>query len=208
MIRSISDPLMRVTPPDITLYVKIPYIKFYVNRLDIKILYVYIINMNRDPFDTIRDQWKRERPDLDTSGLEVLWRIAFLHKKLKRSVDRRLSKVELPNWAFDVLASLRRQGPPFQMSPTELCEAAVLTSGAMTNRLDRLEDGGLVERHPDPDDRRSLSIRLTDSGRRLIDEALMIRFEHANQVLASLSESERSQLVGLLRKLVAARVAA
>jgi DNA-binding MarR family transcriptional regulator len=169
---------------------------------------VYIINVNTDPFDTIRGQWEQERPDLDTSGVEVLWRISFLYKDLRRSTGRRLSKVDLPTWAFDVLASLRRQGPPFQMSPTELCNASMLTSGAMTNRLDRLEDTGLVERHPDPDDRRSLNVQLTDKGKDLIDKALEIRFEHANQALASLSESERSQLVGLLRKLVAARVMA
>lgn len=169
---------------------------------------MYIMNMKRDPFDTVRDQWVQERPDLDTSGLEVLWRISFLHKDLRRATGRRLSKVDLPNWAFDVLASLRRQGPPFQMSPTALCETAMLTSGAMTNRLDRLEDAGLVERRPDPDDRRGLSVQLTERGRELVDKALKIRFEHANQVLASLSESERSQLVGLLRKLVAARVMA
>ena len=84
----------------------------------------------------------------------------------------------------------------------------MLTSGAMTNRLDRLEDAGLVERRPDPDDRRSLSVKLTERGKELVDKALEIRFEHANQALASLSESERSQLVGLLRKLVAARVMA
>jgi DNA-binding MarR family transcriptional regulator len=164
------------------------------------------MNMEKDPFDKIRDQWERERPDLDTSGLEVLWRISFLHKDLKRSIDKRLAKVELPNWAFDVLASLRRQGVPYTMSPSELCEAAMLTSGAMTNRLDRLEDGGLVERHPDPDDRRSLAVQLTEKGKARIDEALKIRFEHANKVLSSLGESERGQLVDLLRKLIAARV--
>ena len=164
--------------------------------------------MNRDPFDTVRDQWEHERPDLDTSGLEVLWRISFLHKELRRSAGRRLSRVDLPNWAFDVLANLRRQGPPFETSPTRLAEAAQLTSGAMTNRLDRLQDAGLVERHPHPDDRRGLIVRLTRKGRELVDEALEIRFEHANQALASLSESERHQLVGLLRKLVAARTAA
>jgi len=164
--------------------------------------------MRRDPFDTVRDQWAQERPDLDTSGLEVLWRISFLHKDLRRSAGRRLSGVDLPNWAFDVLASLRRQGPPYQMSPSGLCEAAMLTSGAMTNRLDRLEDLGLVERRPDPDDRRSLSVQLTAKGRGLIDRALEIRFEHANEALASLSESERNQLVRLLRKLIASRVVA
>lgn len=169
---------------------------------------MYIVHMNKDPFDEVRDQWERERPDLDASGLEVAWRISFLHKQLRSSSGRRLSKIDLPTWAFDVLASLRRQGPPFQLSPSALCEATMLTSGAMTNRLDRLEDAGLVERHPDPDDRRGLCIQLTEKGRDLVDKALEIRFEHANQAFAPLSESERTQLVRLLRKLVVARVMA
>ncbi len=162
--------------------------------------------MTRDPFDAIRDQWSKERPDLDTSGLEVFWRISFLHKDLRKSIARRLSKIDLPNWAFDVLAGLRRQGPPYQMSPSELCTAAMLSSGAMTNRLDRLEGAELVERHPDTKDRRSLSVRLTETGKQRVDDALSLRFEHANIALASLSESERRQLVSLLRKLVAARM--
>jgi DNA-binding MarR family transcriptional regulator len=160
------------------------------------------MNMKRDSFDTIRDQWERERPDLDASGPEVSWRISFLHKELRRSLAKRLAGLDLPIWAFDVLASLRRQGPPFQMSPSGLCEAAMLTSGAMTNRLDRLEVEGLVERHPDRDDRRSLNIQLTEKGKDLVDEAVGIRFDHANEALAPLGRSERVQLVDLLRKLV------
>lgn len=184
---------------------KIQDIKVYVKILDMEILTWYHTGMKRDPFDNIREQWVRERPNLDTSGLEVLWRISFLHKDVKRAVGKRLSKIDLPNWAFDVLASLRRQGTPFQMSPSELCAAAMLTSGAMTNRLDRLEESGLVERRADPHDRRSVIVRLTDKGKELVKEAAEIRFEHANQALAPLSESERVQLVNLLRKLVAAR---
>jgi len=161
--------------------------------------------MDRDPFDTVREQWGQERPDLDASGLEVLWRISYIHKHLRKSTGRKLSKFDLPNWAFDVLANLRRQGPPFELSPSALAEATMLTSGAMTNRLDRLEDDGLVERHPDPDDRRGLSVRLTEKGRGIVDRALEIRFQHANEALAPLSEPERVQLVDLLRKLVAAR---
>lgn len=162
--------------------------------------------MKKDPFDTIREQWGRERPDLDTSGLEVLWRISFLHKDLRRSTGRRLSKVGLPTWAFDVLASLRRQGAPFQMTPSELSDAAMLTSGAMTNRLDRLEEAGLVQRIPHPDDRRALIVQMTEEGKKMVEEALEVRFEHANRTLSGLSEAERGQLVGLLRKLVVARV--
>lgn len=162
--------------------------------------------MERDLFDDIRDQWIHERPDLDSSGLEILWRISFLHKDLRRATNKKLSKFDLPNWAFDVLASLRRQGPPFQMSPSELAEAAMLTSGAMTNRLDRLENGGFVERRPDPDDRRGLAIRLTDTGKEIVDKALEKRFEFANRAVSALSNAERRQLVELLRRLVSTRV--
>ena len=163
--------------------------------------------MLRDEFDTIIDQWKTERPDLVPSGLAVLWRISFLHKDLRKALSKKLSQLDLPNWAFDVLASLRRQGDPFEMSPSELCEATQLTSGAMTNRLDRLEDSGFLERRPDPDDRRGLIIRLTGKGRQKIDQALEIRFEHANRALDPLSDSEQQQLTQLLRKMVATRTA-
>jgi DNA-binding MarR family transcriptional regulator len=164
--------------------------------------------MKKDSFDTIRDQWGQERPDLDTSGLEVLWRISYIHKHLRRTASRSLSRIGLANWAFDVLASLRRQGSPYQMSPSELCESAMLSSGAMTNRLDRLEERGLVERHPDPSDRRSLTVQLTDRGKELVDRALEIRFEHANKTLSALSEEEWRQLINLLRKLIAERLEA
>ena len=161
--------------------------------------------MTDDQFDAISEQWRRERPDLDSSGLEILWRISFLHKDLRRAAGRRLSDVDLPNWAYDVLASLRRQGHPYELSPSALCEATMLTSGAMTNRLDRLEQSGLVERRPEPGDRRGLIVRLTDKGQELIDRALDIRFQHANAAVGSLNEPERLRLLGLLRKLVVAR---
>ena len=104
-------------PPAVSLYMKIAHIKFYVNILDIKLICDYSLFVNRDPFDNVRDQWGQQRPDLDPSGFEIFWRIFFLNKDLRRSAGRRLSRLELPNWAFDVLAILRRQGPPFQMSP-------------------------------------------------------------------------------------------
>ena len=158
--------------------------------------------MSIDPFDIIREQWRRERPDLDTSGLEVLWRISFLHKDLKRKTERRVAKTGIPNWAYDVLAALRRQGEPYELSPSELCEATLLTSGAMTNRLDRLEGDGLVQRHPAPDDRRSLIVRLTGKGKEAVDDALAVRFQHAKEAVSGISEAQRKQLVDLLRKLV------
>lgn len=159
-----------------------------------------------DQFDVMREQWKRERPDLDPSGLEVLGRISFLHRHLRRAAAKRLAGIDLPGWALDVLANLRRQGAPFELSPSELSEAAMLTSGAMTNRLDRLEESRLVERHPDPTDRRAVIVRLTDEGKEMVDRAIEIRFEQANDALAPLSASERDRLIELLRKLVVARI--
>lgn len=158
--------------------------------------------MKKDAFDDTREQWERERPDLDPSGAEVIWRISFLHKQLKKLAGKKLDRFELPVWSFDVLAALRRGGPPYQATPTELCEATLLTSGAMTNRLDRLEDAGVVERLPDPGDRRGLLIRLTPRGKALVDEAAKVRFDQANDAVSSLTATERRQLAFLLRKLV------
>ena len=158
--------------------------------------------MMKDPFDTVREQWQQERPDLDASGAEVVWRISFLHKHLKKLAGQKLGRYDLPVWSFDVLAALRRAGPPFQATPTALCEATLLTSGAMTNRLDRLEESGMVERTPDPDDRRGIIIQLTPTGKDLVDEAAKVRFEQANDAVSALTSSERRQLAALLRKLV------
>jgi DNA-binding MarR family transcriptional regulator len=167
-----------------------------------KLLGVYTRGMVRDAFDIARKQWERERPDLDPTGAEVIWRISFLHKQLKNLANKRLGQYELPIWSFDVLAALRRNGPPFQVTPTELCGATLLSSGAMTNRLDRLEDAGMVERLPDPDDRRGILIQLTPKGKELVDRAAEARFDQANDAVSSLTAAERRQLAVLLRKLV------
>lgn len=158
--------------------------------------------MIRDKFDAVREDWARERPDLDPSEAEVFWRITYIHKQLDKIVSKRLSKLDLPIWAFDVVAALRRGGPPFQASPSALCTAAMLTTGAMTNRLDRLEESGLVERLPDPDDRRGILIRLTAKGRELVDRAIEVRVEQAAEAVSTLTAPERKQLNKLLRKLV------
>jgi DNA-binding MarR family transcriptional regulator len=161
--------------------------------------------MERDPFDSIHEQWKRECPQADTSGFEVVGRILFISKYLQHSIAGRLRDLDLDLWAFDVLATLWRQGPPYHFSPTELCKAALLSSGAMTNRLDRLEASGLVARKPDPNDRRGLIIELTPKGRSLVDQAISARLQEANEAVAPLSESERHELTRLLRKLLATR---
>jgi DNA-binding MarR family transcriptional regulator len=160
--------------------------------------------MERDPFDSIHEQWKRERPQADTSGFEVIGRILLLAKYLQHSLAGRLRDLDLDLWAFDVLATLWRQGPPYHFSPTELSKAAMLSSGAMTNRLDRLEASGLVARNPDPTDRRGLIIELTPKGRALVDQAIVARLQEANEAVAPLSQTERQELTSLLRKLLAA----
>ncbi len=125
-------------------------------------------------------------------------------KHLHNSVAARLGALDLDLWAFDVLATLWQQGPPYHFSPTELCKSAMLSSGAMTNRLDRLEGAGLVARQPDPGDRRGLIIELTPRGKALVDQAINARLEEANEAASALTESERQNLVQLLRKLLAA----
>jgi DNA-binding MarR family transcriptional regulator len=172
------------------------------NNLDMKVFSRYNPGMVKDEFDSMREQWERERPDLDPSDAELLWRISFIHKQLKKIARKRLGKYDVPVWAFDVLAALRRVGPPFQATPTELCAATLLTSGAMTNRLDRLEESDLVERSPDPNDRRGTLVRLTPKGKDLVDQAIEVRFDQATDAVSSLSRAERRQLAALLRKLV------
>ncbi len=117
--------------------------------------------MERDIIDTVIKQWRTERPDLDSRPLAVVGRILRLAGILERRANAALKPFGLPIWAFDVLGTLRRQGAPFSMTPTELMRSTMLSSGAMTNRIDRLEEQGLVAREPDPDDRRSLHVRLT-----------------------------------------------
>lgn len=161
--------------------------------------------MEPDPIQIVRADWSRERPDLDPSGIEIVGRILLLSHQLKKSAARTLGKQGLNLWAYDVLATLRRQGPPYQLSPTELSRSAMLSPGAMTNRLDRLEASGLIERRPDPDDRRALLIALTPSGLELTDVAVEARFEEAIVSTACLSTEERSLLSALLHKLITHR---
>jgi DNA-binding MarR family transcriptional regulator len=104
---------------------------------------------------------------------------------------------------FDVLATLRRSGPPFALTPTALYEATMVTSGAMTNRLDRLEKAGLIARIPHPQDRRGLLVELTESGRGLIDRAVEAHVENEHAILSGLTEQECEKLAGLLKKLIA-----
>ena len=158
--------------------------------------------MERDAVDLFMEQWRRERSELDPSPLGVVSRVLMLYKFLEQSADRALGPFGLSLWQFDVLAALRRSGKPFRLTPSELMRLVTLTSGAMTNRIDRLEALGLVRREADPDDRRGVLICLTNEGRKLADEAISARLEDARRNTEKLSRQESSTLAGLLRKLL------
>ena len=155
-----------------------------------------------DPVDRILEQWSRERPELDSSGFAIAARVLMLGKLLERRVTRALAPLDLSLWAFDVLATLRRQGAPYRLTPTELSSATMLTSGAMTNRLDRLEANGLVRREADPGDRRGVHVALTERGVKLVDQAIEVRFAEAQSAAAKLSAGDRPALESLLRHLL------
>jgi DNA-binding MarR family transcriptional regulator len=148
-------------------------------------------------------QWRKERPDLDVSPMAVLGRLSEAATVISR--DRLapvFAKFDLQSGEFDVLATLRRSGPPFALTPTDLYEATMVTSGGMTSRLDRLERAGLIARKAHPTDRRGIIVRLTDKGRKLIDEALTAHVENEHRILAGLTPAERETLAGLLAKLL------
>lgn len=158
--------------------------------------------MERDPVDLFIEQWERERPDLDASALAIVSRVIMLAKHLEQRADRALERFGLGLWQFDVLAALRRSGPPFKLSPSRLMQFVALTSGAMTNRIDRLEAAGLVLREDDPHDRRGVRIALTDEGKRLVDEAISARLDDARRSIASLTGGDDEKLAALLRRLM------
>jgi DNA-binding MarR family transcriptional regulator len=155
----------------------------------------------QDGVDRIIEQWQAQRPELDHSPIGVVGRISRLARELEQRLEPVYREHGLePGW-HDVLATLRRTGPPYQLRPSELTGTLMLTSSGTTKRLDRLEQAGLVERAPDPQDRRGVLIRLTASGREVIDATTVAHLENERRLLAALSAAEREQLAGLLRKL-------
>lgn len=154
-----------------------------------------------DRIDRLLGQWADERPEMDCSGLDVVVRIQEVAKLLRRNEDQALESLDLKMWEYDVLSALRRQGQPFRLPATELAREALLSSGAMTNRIDRLEQRGLVIRENDPADRRAVLVRLSPAGKALADEALGARLTAAREQLARLSSDEQRAIVAGLRKL-------
>ena len=155
-----------------------------------------------DPIKDLLDDWTRELPELDAASMGVVGRVLRLGKLWEQRAARLLQDYGLGVGEFDVLATLRRQGKPYQLSPSRLSRAAMLTTGGTTNLLDRLERNGWVERRPNPDDRRGTLVRLTTAGRKLADQAIGPRLEDAAESLASLSAAERKRLAKLLEKLL------
>ena len=157
-----------------------------------------------DKIEQLLKQWEQERPDLDASPIGVLGRLMILSRLTERGVEKVLQPHNLTIQEFDVLAILRRCGPPFRRSVGVLCSYSLLSSGAMTNRVDRLEKKGLIRREPNPEDRRGVLVALTSTGRTLIDKLVVERFQEAHKRVSVLSPKEQKQLEVLLTKFMAA----
>jgi DNA-binding MarR family transcriptional regulator len=155
-----------------------------------------------DEVDEIVARWQSERPDLDVSPLQVLSRVSRLARHLDRARRAAFAAHGLETWEFDVLSALRRQGPPYQLSPGTLIRATLVTSGTMTNRIDRLEAAGLVSRRRDLQDKRGVLVQLTSDGLKTVDSAFAALLAREKALLTGLDAEQQNQLAGLLRILL------
>lgn len=156
--------------------------------------------MKHDRVDAILEQWRQESPQLDVSALAVVGRVLRIARLLEKHRESVLVDYGLNVWSFDVLATLRRQGAPYQLKPTDLYSLLMLSSGAMTNRIDRLEQDGIVVRVRNPDDRRSAIVQLTAKGLELADTVMPVLFEREKQLLTQLTSTETESFITLLRQ--------
>ena len=156
----------------------------------------------RDEVDRLVEAWRRERSDLDLRPMEVLSRVSRLGHHLDRARRQAFAEHALEPWEFDVLAALRRAGAPYELSPGRLLKETLVTSGTMTNRVDRLAARGLVQRTPDPHDRRGVLVGLTVAGRVTVDGALEGLLAREQTLLAGLDAAQQSTLARLLHTLV------
>lgn len=156
---------------------------------------------SEDEVDRIVDAWNRERPDLDFAPLHVLSRVGRLSKHLDRARRAAFTASDLESWEFDVLSALRRAGDPYQLSPKALLTQTLVSSGTMTNRIDRLVQRGLVERRTDPRDGRGILVTMSPSGREAVDRAIANLLGAESELLAHLSPADRETLTALLRSL-------
>lgn len=158
--------------------------------------------MNRDKVDIIIEQWKKEIPDLSVRAMGVLGRLQRISKHAERSLGNNFLKFNLNTGEFDVLATLRRAGDPYMLKPTELYNLLMITSGAMTNRIDTLEKKALVERVSDPSDRRTVYVKLTEKGLELINEAIYDHVQDEEKLLEELTKDEVEILNDILKKIL------
>jgi DNA-binding MarR family transcriptional regulator len=157
----------------------------------------------RDAVDRIVGQWNTERPDLDMSPLAVIGRVSRLSRLIDRTLGANFAQHELENWMYDVLATLRRGGPPYELTAGDLVRQTMVTTGAITNRIDRLEARGLVERRA-TDDRRKVIVRLTPDGLALVDTVVHSHLAVEQQILSTLTERRQHELARSLRALLLA----
>lgn len=155
-----------------------------------------------DSIEGLLAEWQRERPDLDPSPFGIYGRIWRLSTTLIGDAEQWLKPLGLTFESFSLIVTLRRSGPPYELNPTALYRESLLTSGAITNRIDRVEREGLVKRLPDPNDRRGTIVRLTAKGRNLADRSIKLHFEALAETLGALDQTERKQLAALLSKLL------
>jgi DNA-binding MarR family transcriptional regulator len=154
-----------------------------------------------DEVDRIVDAWTRERPDLDFTPLQVLSRVGRLARHLERARRTAFAASDLELWEFDVLSALRRAGAPYQLSPKSLLQQTLVSSGTMTNRIDRLVERMLVERRTDPHDGRGILVVMTERGRDRVDSAISLLLQGESELLDGLSQVDQDRLSSLLRKL-------
>jgi DNA-binding MarR family transcriptional regulator len=156
----------------------------------------------RDETDSLLEAWHRERPDLDVAPLAVLSRVTRLARHLDRERRAAFAEHGLEAYEFDVLSALRRAGRPYELTPGDLIRQTLVGSGTTTNRLDRLESRGLIDRRPDPEDGRVRRVRLTDRGQDRVDSAITDLLDRERRLLGRLSEPDRNTLAGLLRSVL------
>jgi DNA-binding MarR family transcriptional regulator len=154
-----------------------------------------------DEVDRIVDAWRRERPDLDFAPLQVLSRVGRLARHLERARRSAFAASDLESWEFDVLSALRRAGAPYQLSPKALLQQTLVSSGTMTNRIDRLVERELVERRTDPHDGRGILVLMTTAGRDRVDTAIAELLAAESELLEALPRTDQERLAALLRKL-------
>lgn len=157
---------------------------------------------HRDKLDEMIDQWRAEKPDLEVGVMASAGRILAVAGQIDRRLGAAAAEHGLDRGQGDVLFTLRRAGRPYRLSPSELVASLLVTSGTMTNRLDRLERQGLIERRPNPEDRRGMDVQLTKKGLGLVDELIPQHVRNEKQMLDVLSANDRDQLDRIMRKLL------